>query len=343
MTPARAPQFQAPPSSAPEFGDNTVVGHHRKPEAAAAGLVVVTEDSPQPDIAGFKPEGSGYRREFGWALLTDMVIDPRIQRPLNAAEVNNIAKNFDPAALGTVTLSARVDNATGATILTVIDGQQRRAGALKAEDKWEALDFHGRVRVDVHYGLTPADEARLFRLLNFRRAVQPIQLFKTALIEGDPDTIAVQRILDKLGIPFGTPRGFSGARASVRLVSRRNGETTLEWALRMVQRIYDEEGKGGCYDAQVVEAFYWLYDQYGIRIDEDNLYHKLSRLENGVSGLIGHARTIKSVRAGKIGVNLIRAILVRYNAGLRSAKTKLPDWTLDSASEAELAEVGSDR
>jgi hypothetical protein len=115
----------------------------------------------------------------------------------------------------------------------------------------------------------------------------------------------------------------------VRLVARRNGTTILRWALTQVQKIYDAERDGGCYDAAVVEAFYWLYDHHGSRIDEDNLYKKLVALEGGTSGLVGHAKNIKSFRGGRLSVNLIRAIIARYNHDKRSARTKLPDWTQD--------------
>lgn len=339
MTPPAAPKFQAP-APAEE------VGAHRRAAAAKASLTIkdvaaaagqraatLEQDAEHNlEISGFKPESTDHERKYGWVRLDELAVDPQIQRPLNVAEVNAIARGFHPAALGTLTISARVD-AAGNETLVVVDGQQRRAGALQAQDLWESLGFSGKVRADVHYGLTQRDEAKLFRLLNFRRAVQPIHLFKTALVEGNPDAIAVQKILDDLGIPFGTPRGYSGAKSSVRLVARRNGATILRWALAQVQKIYDAEGKGGCYDAAVVEAFYWLYDHHGSRIDEDNLYKKLSSMGGGTSDLVGHAKTIKGMRGGHIGVNLIRAIIARYNHDKRSARTKLPDWTLDRVVE----------
>ncbi len=330
MTPPKAPEFKAPQ----QVGDDEIGNHTKQAVAAVAAaakqrsLVVTSDTEHDNEIAGFQSESPTHRREFGWVNLDDLVVDPRIQRPENNSEVNSIARDFEPAAMGTSTLSARVDG-FGNTVLVVIDGQQRRAGALKARDKWAEKGFTGRVRADVHYGLTEADEAKLFRLLNFRKSVQPIQLFKTALIEKNPEALAVQRILDELGIPFGTPKGYSGAKSAVRLVARRNGSTILRWALAQVQKIYDGEGNGGCYDASVVEAFYWLYDHHGSRIDEDNLYQKLSREGGGTADLVGHAKTIKSVRGGRIGVNLIRAIIARYNHDKRSAKTRLPDWTLD--------------
>lgn len=324
MTPPAPVQF-----SATESTRATAKGVAKS--AKVTGTVVATDAEREQDVAGFKSESPNHRRSFGWVNIDDLIVDDRYQRPRNIGEINKIGKHFDETALGTVTLSARVDPGTGETTFILVDGQQRREGALLAE-------FHGQVRADIHHNLTLQDEARLFRLLNFRSSVAPVYLFKAALIEGDPNVKAVQRILDDLGITFGTARGYQGAASSRRLVARKNGETSLRWALRQVQKIYDSTGAGGCYDASVVEAFYWLYDRFGPRIDETNLYVKLAREGGGTADLVGHAKTIKSVRGGRISVNIIRAIIARYNHHkAANSRAALPDWTLtDETAQAEI-------
>jgi hypothetical protein len=340
VTPATTPQFKAPESSGLKVDADA-----RPPASAAIKTVaaagqnrptdLVRDDEHEKAAAGFKAEGEGHYRRFGSLLLSDLEIDERVQRPEIIAEVNKIAREFDENALGTATVSARLDPESGRFRYFVLDGRQRRAGALKA-------GYDGSIRVDVHYNLTLADEARLFRILNERRGVSPISLYRTALIEKNPHALGVQKILDDLGVTFGTAKGYSGAKSSVRLIARRGGATSLRWALAQVQKIYDASGKGGCYDAGVVEALYWLYDHHGVRIDEDNLYAKLASKGGGVSTLIGDAKTIQSVRGGRMNVNLIRAIITRYNEGKRSARTKLPDWTIDTATQASVDPADAD-
>lgn len=330
---APAPTTPAPASKTPANGAGTKVPKQDWRSVARAAdkrpSVQTTDEKHVKEVSKFVSENPEHTRRFGWIYLDTVGIDERIQRPINQGEVNRIAKEFDPAALGTITLSARVDEA-GNTTYWVIDGQQRRAGALKA-------GFDGPVRADIHYGLTLADEAKLFRELNFRRAVQPVQLFKTALIEEDPDALAVDKILRDLGIAFGTPRGFMGAKSALRLVHRRNGETTLRWAFTQVQKIYDGDGRGGCYDAAVVEAFFHLYNHFGSRIDETNLYNKLASKGGGTADLLGQARTIKATRNGRLVINVIRAILARYNQGKHAgSKAALPDWTVDASAEKDI-------
>lgn len=341
MTPPGAPIFKAE-TQATDEPTSAAVATEGKPRSSAPPPVrrIVEASTKQPVrteedreraaiVAEFKADNPEHKREFGWIKLTDLEIDEQVQRPLVPSEVNKIAKDFNADALGTVTVSARVMS-DGTIRYILIDGQQRRAGALKA-------GYDGQVRADVHYGLTTRDEAALFRRLNFRRAVQPVQLYKVALVEQDPAALAVQKILDDLEIPFGTPRGFSGARTALRLVVRRNGETTLRWAFTQIQKIYDGDGRGGCYDASVVEAFFHLYNHFGSRIDEDNLYEKLAKHGGGTADLIGQARSIKLARNGRHVINVIRAILQRYNAKKHAgSRAMLPDWTADEKAEKEL-------
>lgn len=310
----------------------------RKVVSAATKQPAASADSSEKERAAiteaFKSENPEHKREFGWVKLSDLVVDEDVQRPLNPGEVARIAADFNEQALGTVTVSARVDPDTGDVTFILIDGQQRRAGALKA-------GFDGIVRADVHYGLSTRDEAKLFRQLNFRRAVSPNQLFRVALVEEDPDTMAVHKILTDLGISFATPRGFNGSKTALKLIKRRNGETALRWAFTQAQKIYDADGRGGCYDTVVIEALWHLYQHFGSRIDEDNLYLKLAKHGGGTPDLIGQARTIKMARQGRLLTNVIRAILVRYNANKHvGSRAILPDWTLDAKAEKDLEADG---
>jgi hypothetical protein len=328
MTPPTKPEFRAPTAPAEDPTIKTVTVKDMAAGRRGRSALVVDENAAAPEsLEGFQVDDVGHYVEHGWLPLSEMEIDSRIQRPEVPTEINKIARTFMKEALGTATVWARWDAETGKFRYFTLDGQQRRAGALLA-------GYNGDIRVDVHYNLTLPTAAKLFRVLNEKRNVSPVQLFEIARTEGDPNVLAVQKILDDLGIPFGTAKGYSGAASSRRLVARRNGTTNLRWALTQVQNIYDETRTGGCYDAQVVEAFFWLYDHFGSQVDEENLYAKLASHKNGSDGLVGHAKTIKTVRNGSLAINLIRALIARYNEGLRSARRKLPDWTLEPAARS---------
>lgn len=284
---------------------------------------LAVRESHEGELADFVSENPGHSHHYSQVSFEGLIIDHTIQRPENVIEINNIARDFNPAALGMITISRRVFPATATeperVELVVIDGQQRRAAALR-------VGYTGFVHADIHNGLTRADEARLFRQLNNRKAVSQVALFRAALVEEKPEALAVMAILDGLGISFGNPKGYMAASGSQRLVKRVNGVTNLHWALSQVQRLYDR-GDGGVYDAAVVEAFFLLYERHGNRINETRLYDRLASDEGSNSGLVEFGKTLKRVHKSNTTVGIIRAIINKYNHNLpRNSRNALPEW-----------------
>lgn len=272
---------------------------------------------------GFESENPLWTHEYLSLPLNELWVDPDLQRPEQIEEINAIARDHNPLALGTFTVSVREIPAQGnepaRTVYVLVDGQQRRAGSIKAG--WDGL-----VHCDVHYNLTRADEARLFRQLNFRKAVSPTVLFRNSLTEGNPHALAVQAVLDGLGIKAGTAKGYMAVKGAVELVQRNNGVTHLEWALRQAKRLWDR-GSGGVYDGPVVKALFLLHERYGNRIDETRLYDQLANDEESTAGLVEFARTLRRVHKGTMHVAIIRAIIDRYNKNLwTNSRNRLPDW-----------------
>jgi hypothetical protein len=255
--------------------------------------------------------------------LGQLWVDPELQRPEQVDEISAIARDHNPMALGTFTVSVRELPAEGdqppRIVYVLVDGQQRRAGSIKA-------GWNGKVHCDVHYNLTRADEARLFRQLNFRKSVAPTVLFRNSLTEGNPHALAVQAILDGLGIKAGTAKGYMAVKGAVELVQRNNGVTHLEWALRQAKRLWDR-GSGGVYDGPVIRGLFLLHERFGNRIDEGRLFDQLANDEESTAGLVEFARTLKRVHKGTMAVAIVRAIIDRYNKGLWSnSRNRLPEW-----------------
>lgn len=322
------PQFMEPKPTKASAAIQNVAAAGRRPDP---GALLYSE----AETIGFTSENPEATHRFGQISLADVIIDPRVQRPENPIEINQIAKNFNPAALGTVTVSRRVvpagdgsdcalcgkSTAKDHIEWVLVDGQQRRAASLK-------VGYDRQVHADLHDGLTLKDEARLFRELNFRTAVNAITLFKTQLIEEDPHHLAVQAILDGLRIRFGTAKGYSAAKGAIKLVRRGNGVTHLEWALRQTQRLWDR-GDGGVYDAAVVEALFLLHERDGNLINETRLFDKLANEEGSNSGLVRYAKTIQSVQKqkGSLADNVVRAIIDLYNKNFPfNSRARLAEW-----------------
>lgn len=283
-------------------------------------------DGPQGSIAKvnqeFRATNPDHRVVLEWVDYKTLEIDPEIQRDEEAGEITHIVNNFNPAALGTLTISARIDEA-GQKRLFVVDGQQRQAALTQ-------LDYPRQVRALVHYNLTVEEEAALFLQLNYRRAVGAWNQFKARRKAKDSQALAIWALLQELGIPTGGSKGFTAIGTADKIYRQTDGADRLAWALRMVRDIYDSMGEGGCYDGRVIEAFSMVYAHYGKvlrRKDEEDLMAKLSAVGGGIKSLIGHGQTIKLVNGGHISTGIANAILDRFNKfkrGQAKNGTRLP-------------------
>lgn len=259
----------------------------------------------------------------GTAFASDMEIDSRIQRPEDPGLINSIVADFDEVALGTLTVSVRVDRRTGEERLIVLDGQQRRRAVVLVE-------YEKPLNCTFYYNMSFSEEARAFRRLNNRKSVAAPVLFRNAIAEGDEQATAIAAILSQLSIPLGVPGGFSAVVAARRIAKRPNGTLHLQWALRVLGMIYGDEDAPTktIYDGRVVEALSMLHARDGSHLNEKHLINKLASKGGGLKGLLGRADTIATLHKGGGRVlDVIDAIVGIYNSGLhRDAGNKLAEW-----------------
>ena len=123
--------------------------------------------------------------------VADMFADPAYQRPLDASRARKVADGWEPRLAGIVEVSDR--GADASPRYAVIDGQHR----------WAAADYAqiGVLVANVHTGLTLADEARLFDRLNReRRRITTWDHWHARHAAGDPDVIAIEKVVADLGL-----------------------------------------------------------------------------------------------------------------------------------------------
>jgi hypothetical protein len=139
--------------------------------------------------------------KYGWAeivkregttrevALDRLNVDSRYQRQVILDKARRIAAAWDSGALGYLVVSQRGDGS-----LWVIDGGHRlAAGKLRSEIK--------SLPCKVLFGLTVADEAHLFRILNETRiAVCVYDRYRAGLLEGDAAILACEAMLQRLGL-----------------------------------------------------------------------------------------------------------------------------------------------
>jgi hypothetical protein len=123
-------------------------------------------------------------------------VDPRWQRDLDETRARRMARNVNMARLGVPVVSRRNDGRCVA-----LDGQHRIA-------MLKIANMDSPIMCDVQEGLSLADEAELYLLLNSdRKPVGAFDKFKARLVAKDAVALEIQDILKKRGLRVAKAQG----------------------------------------------------------------------------------------------------------------------------------------
>lgn len=230
------------------------------------------------------------------------------QRPPKMHQIGDIAKNFDPDKLGTLTASRRDDG-----LLYVIDGQQRILAMREIGWGDQNAPFH------VYTGLTQADEAKIFRALNGARTlVQAVYLFNAAVSEGDQTAIAITTLLANLGleVAFGPKTGNIQAITSVEQIYKVSGAEVLRSTLQTCIAAWGLRATS--FKGDLIKALAGLFDNYPTLLDKARLVTVLTRHSPDQYAI--RARTLRGSETMSQYLAIIRCIRSDYNHRLATDK-----------------------
>lgn len=233
-----------------------------------------------------------------------LVVDPIVQRSLNAKRAKEMAAEFDIDAAGVITVSNRDGDQY------IVDGQHRCKAA--------QLAGHGETPMNakIYSGLTRVDEAKLFIALNSARIPSATARFKVRLEAQDPVPAAIERIIVEYGWRIGSP-GTVGAMHAVhtletvynldpdesrRLFDRTVGLITKVWGL-------DPDGAS----APIFGGVGVFLDRFGDQVDVSALVKKMRGSWGSPVALMGQGKTWKHTRGGRLTLAIAELIHTRYN------------------------------
>jgi hypothetical protein len=122
------------------------------------------------------------------APLDHLGVDHAVQRAaIDEGRVNRLAADFNPNALGALTVSLRPDGA-----LIILDGMHRWTAA-------KTVGYKGKATCIQYEGLDLADEAALFLSLNNTKQVQAVDKFRVRVIAEDKAAVEMNEILTRHG------------------------------------------------------------------------------------------------------------------------------------------------
>ncbi len=258
-----------------------------------------------------------------------LMVDHNVQRPLDTARAERIAADFDPNALGTFVVSRRADGT-----YHLIDGQHRHAVViLMGHEDWN-------LRCEVHQGLTLAEEARMFRLLNNSKPVNVIEKFLVRYIEGDPVSVEITDILADRGWTVSTSKvdsNFCAVAAIEKYYRRANlkkeglGAELVTWMIDVITKSWGFAADG--VRGEIITGLSLLWLRHADILDSKKLVDELTVFPAGARGLVGRARSLRDFRRGSIGDAMAELLVNMLNSKRRI--NRLPAWRDEDPAAAE--------
>lgn len=240
-----------------------------------------------------------------------LTTDPDIQRPLDEKRVQDIAIRFNWQAFGVPTVSRRGDGQE-----VILDGQHRVHAA-------RACGFASTgVKVLVYQGLTREQEAEIFRLLNNTKSLTAIDKFLVALVEKDPITLDINRMIEAVGMKVVR----SGDRAFKAVVAARKVYETEPDALARTLTVLTQAwgAKAIAVDSRLVAGMGLIAIRYGALFDPRRATTRLARYPGGADGVVGAARGLSHLRSMPIGEAVADVLVNAYNG--QSKTGRIPEW-----------------
>lgn len=239
--------------------------------------------------------------------ISDLTTDARVQRPLDTRRVETIAGKFNPAALGSITVSQRHD---GSRI--VLDGQTRTAAA-------KAIGYKGDIHAHIYTGLTLAEEASMFLSLNNTKQVSALDKFLVRLTEGDEIALDINRIAKGYGWTI-KPGGANWTIQSVNALEKAygaggtNGAFVVDRILKTITEAWAGHAVSG--NAGIIAGLGLLFVRYGADVRGDKLVRELQNQTPRT--LLGRARSLQDGQGGSLAAAVGRLTHTLHNNKLKT-------------------------
>ncbi|MFC0041050.1 DUF6551 family protein [Actinomadura rayongensis] len=251
-------------------------------------------------------------------LVTDHTVNTRL---LDGAWVDRRVAAYDPSALGVLSVSRR---ASGECV--ILDGQHRAELLRRAGHADTSVDCR------VYDGLTPAEEAALFRRLNDSRKVQPLALFLALRAEGDAAAVEITRLAEAYGWEISHRQSSTNIYAVVALqqiykggprqIGSSGNGLAVARVLQTVTRAWGHRREAVHGDLLLGIGLVFLRD--GDRVDATALADRLASYPGGPAGLLGAARGVRQIQGGTVAAAVADTVIRAYNRSKRSGR--LDNW-----------------
>jgi hypothetical protein len=254
----------------------------------------------------------------------DLLVDRRVQRDaLQPKKVDDIVADYNPNALGVVTVSRRIDGDY------VIDGWHRKEAVIRV------TDGTGEVTAHVYTGLSLPQEARMFLALNKRTNVSPLDMHKARVSAGDEQAMRIDRAVHAYGWtvhPAAAP-GHVNAIQKLYVLDELSEKaeggplepSLLQMTFLTISRAWENDRFAA--QAVILEGIGRLFLEHRSKIDVDHLVDRLKNHKGGARKLHAEATQLTVITGGRVAMAVASLITDAYNKGKKSdAQSALPAW-----------------
>jgi hypothetical protein len=247
--------------------------------------------------------------------VADLVVDETYQRPLDPGKVYRIATNFDPDAFGVIVINRRD---TGET--AIIDGGHRVAALY--DMGWDDQ----KVQAVIHQGLTVAEEARIYAILNKERTKpKATDIFRADVTAGFPDALEVQSVLDKHGLKVVNSPKARGIRSigTCRRLHKIGGTELLDKVLTSMIKAFGDDDPTNFYHDLMLAVGGVFFHRPEASISR--VVQGLKMAGGDVQIIVSRGRGTASVSDTRANTEMANLILRQYNKNLRVNRQELLD------------------
>lgn len=271
-------------------------------------------------ITALKTPDAAGRVRHELVALDRLTIDARVQRieGVHATRAQSIADTFNPDALGTITLSRRENGA-----MVILDGAHRCEAC-------RLVGYPAPLHALVYEGLTLAQEAAMFNLLNTFKQPSYISRTLARVVAGDAVATDVVRTIERHG--WKIARGhenasFAAVSAAERVYTTGAGSLpagnypeVLDRTMALITGAWRHDRESA--HQTIVQGVGQVFGRFGDAVDIVKLSTSLS--QERPNAIIARARAYQSAQGGTTPAALAKVLVGVHNRGKRSRL--LPDW-----------------
>jgi hypothetical protein len=234
--------------------------------------------------------------------LAALNVDEIYQRDVDHRLINRIAREWDPAAAGTIVIGRRPDGS-----VWIVDGQHRVAGAAMAGVK--------RLRAQIIDVKGKQHEAKLRLKGNDRRPDSAQEKFRAKVAAEDETALAIQRICNEFETMINySPNASTGINcvAAIEKLYEIDKGVTLVRVLEVIQDAFGSVS-GQNVSVNTLQSVHWFLKVHH-EANKDRFVDVLRKA--GVPEIDRKARSHRAAQGGTMWLNYYRAIVELYNAKL---------------------------